>query len=100
MYWAPHVKAYRTQGEEREGVIGKPGLYVVVYINGWHRVDVLEDTLMSDKEARERMGRQRESNRASAASTARNPPLGGKAYGVYVESYIARKRRARPLGVT
>jgi hypothetical protein len=39
----------------------------------------LKDTLTSEKEARERAGRLREANRASAAGAARTPPIGAKA---------------------
>jgi hypothetical protein len=46
---------------------------------GGHKVGILEDTLMSKKEARERVGRQQEANRASPASAARIPPIGAKA---------------------
>jgi hypothetical protein len=48
---------------------------------GEHKLVVLEDTLMSDNEARERAGRHREANHASAASTVRTPPIDAKAHG-------------------
>jgi hypothetical protein len=62
--------------------VGKRGFYVAVYNKGGkHNVGILEDTLMSQKEVRERAGRLRESNRASAAGSARTPPIGAKASG-------------------
>jgi hypothetical protein len=44
-------------------------------------VGVIEDTMMSEKEERDRVGRHREANRASAASAARTHPIGPKARG-------------------
>jgi hypothetical protein len=59
--------------------VGKPGFYVEVYNKGGkQKVGVLEDTLMSENEAREQAGRLRESNRASAAGSTRTPPIGAK----------------------
>jgi hypothetical protein len=57
--------------EKRDkGNLGKPGFYVAVYNKeGKHKVGVLEDTLISEKEAREHAGLQREANRASTTST-------------------------------
>jgi hypothetical protein len=41
--------------------VGKPGFYVAVYNKGGNqKFGVLEDPLMSEKEARERAGRLRE----------------------------------------
>jgi hypothetical protein len=39
-----------------KGVMGTPGFYVVVYSRGGHKDGILEDALMSEKEARERAG--------------------------------------------
>jgi hypothetical protein len=62
--------------------VGKPGFYVAVYNNGDNqKVSVLEDTLISDNEARERVGFLWEANRALAASAARTPPIIAKASG-------------------
>jgi inosine/xanthosine triphosphate pyrophosphatase family protein len=62
--------------------VGKPGFYVAVYNKeGNQKAGVLEDTMMSEKEARERAGRLREAKRASAAGAARTPPIGAKASG-------------------
>jgi hypothetical protein len=63
-----------------KGNLGKPGFYVAVYSRG-DNVGVLEDTLMIEMEARERFGLQRESNRAAAANTSCNPPIGAKSRG-------------------
>jgi hypothetical protein len=60
--------------------MGKPGFYVAVYIKGGNqKIGVLEDTMMSEKEARERAGRLREENWVSADSAARTPPVSAKA---------------------
>jgi hypothetical protein len=41
-------------GKREKGSMGKPGFYVAVYSKGGkQKVSVLEDTLMSEKEARE-----------------------------------------------
>jgi hypothetical protein len=70
------------KGKREKGAVGKPGIYVAVYNKGGdQKFGVLEDTLMSEKEARERVGRLREANRASAAGAARTPPFGAKASG-------------------
>jgi hypothetical protein len=62
--------------------VGKPGFYVAVYKNlGKHKVGVLEDTLMGEKEERERSGRLREASRGSAAGSTRTPPIGARASG-------------------
>jgi hypothetical protein len=62
--------------------VRKPGFYAVVYNKGGkQKVGVLEDILMSEKEARERVGRLHEANRASVASAAHTPPIGAKAQG-------------------
>jgi hypothetical protein len=53
----------------------------VVKKGGKQKGGVLEDSLMSENEARERAGRLREANRASAAGSARTPPIGAKAAG-------------------
>jgi hypothetical protein len=40
--------------KREKGVVGKPGFYVAVYNKGGNlKVGILEDTLMSEKEARE-----------------------------------------------
>jgi hypothetical protein len=49
---------------------------------GGYKVGVLEDTLMSEKEAREQAEGQPEANWASAVSAARTPPIGAKAQGI------------------
>jgi hypothetical protein len=68
------------KGKREKGAVGKSGFYVAVYNKGGnHKVDILEYTLMSEKEARERAGHLRKANRASAAGTARTPPIGAKA---------------------
>jgi hypothetical protein len=57
--------------------MGEPGFYVAGYNKGGNqKVGVLADTLMIEKEARERAGRLREANRASAAGAACTPPIG------------------------
>jgi hypothetical protein len=63
------------KGKREKGALGKPGLYVAVYNKGGNqKFGVLEDTVMSDKEAWERAGRLQEAKRASEAGTARTPP--------------------------
>jgi hypothetical protein len=62
--------------------VGKPGFYVAVYNKGGkQKVGVLEETFMSEKEARERSGRLREANLVLAAGSVRTPPIGAKASG-------------------
>jgi hypothetical protein len=62
--------------------VRKPGFYVAVYNNGGkQKVGVLEDTLMREKGSRERAGRLREANRASATGAARTPPIRAKTSG-------------------
>jgi hypothetical protein len=54
--------------------VSKTGFYAAVYNNGGNqKAGVLEDTSISEKEARERAGRLWEANRASAADSARIP---------------------------
>jgi hypothetical protein len=79
----PHTcKRTGHNGKREKGAVGKPGFYVAVYSKGGNqKVGVLEDTLMSEKEARERAGRLREENRASAAGSAHTPTIGAKASG-------------------
>jgi hypothetical protein len=48
---------------------------------GNQKVGVLEDTFMSEKEARERAGCLREEKRASTTGAACTPPIGAKASG-------------------
>jgi hypothetical protein len=68
----------------------KPGFYVPLYNKGGdHKVDILEDTIMSEKEARERAGRHREVNWDSVARAARTPPIGENPKGSCVGSYTA-----------
>jgi hypothetical protein len=51
--------------------MGKPGFYVAVYKKGGkQKFGILEDTLMSENEARERPGRLQEGNRALTAGAA------------------------------
>jgi hypothetical protein len=70
------------KGKIEKGAVVKPGFYIAVYKKGGtQKVGVLEDTLMSEKEAREQAGRLREANQASAAGAARTPPIGAKASG-------------------
>jgi hypothetical protein len=70
------------EGKREKGSVGNPGFYVAVYNKGGRqKVGVLEDTLMSEKEAQEREGRLREANRSSAAGAARTPPIGAKSSG-------------------
>jgi hypothetical protein len=68
---------------KREKVaVEKPGFYVAVYNKGGEqKVGVLEDTLMSEKAARERSGCLREANRASEAGSDHTPPIGAKTSG-------------------
>jgi hypothetical protein len=62
--------------------VGKPGFYIAVYKKGGkQKVGFLEDTLTSEKEARERSGRLWEANRVSTAGAARTPAIGAKASG-------------------
>jgi hypothetical protein len=69
-------------GKREKGDVGTPYFYVAVYNKGGNqKVGVLEGTLMSEKEMRERVGHLREANRASAASAARAPPIGAKTQG-------------------
>jgi hypothetical protein len=71
-----------NKGKREKGAVHKPGFYVAVCNNGGNqKVGVLKYTLMSEKEARERAGRLREANRASAASASRTLPIGAKAQG-------------------
>jgi hypothetical protein len=68
------------KGKREKVAMDKPGFYVAVYNKGGNqKVGFLEDTLMSEKEVRERAGRLREENRASTASAARTLPIGAKA---------------------
>jgi hypothetical protein len=74
------VQAYRSQGQQREGSHGETGILFVVYNKGGEQnIGIVEDTVMSEKEAREQAGFLREANRASAAGAARTPPIGAKA---------------------
>jgi hypothetical protein len=53
----PTYNCTGNKGKREKGAVGKPGFYVVLYNKGGNqKVDVLEDTLMSEKEARERAG--------------------------------------------
>jgi hypothetical protein len=62
-------------GKREKGAVSKPGFYAAMYNQGGkQKAGVLEDTLMNEKEARERAGRLWEANRASAASAARALP--------------------------
>jgi hypothetical protein len=82
-------------GKRDKGSVVKPGFYVAVYNKGGNqKVSVLEDTLMSEKEARER-GRLREADRASAAGAARTPPIGAKASGT-LRGILHGSRKAIP----
>jgi hypothetical protein len=46
------------KGKRKKGAVGTPGFYVAVYNKGGNqKVGVLEDTLISEKEAQERVGR-------------------------------------------
>jgi hypothetical protein len=62
---------------------------------GEQKIGVLEDTLMSEKEAREQVGRLREANRVSAAGAARTPPIGAKASGT-LRGILHGSRKASP----
>jgi hypothetical protein len=67
-------------GKREKGAVVKPVFYVAVYNKGGKKkVGILEDTLMSEKEAPERAGRLREAHRALAAGATRTPPIGAKA---------------------
>jgi hypothetical protein len=94
---APHTcKRTGHKGKREKGAMGKPGFYVEVYNKGGNqKVCVLEDTLMSEKEARERAGCLREANRASAAGAARTPPIGAKASGT-LRGILHGSRKAIP----
>jgi hypothetical protein len=59
------------------------------------KVGVLEDTLMSEKEAPERVVSLQEANRASAAGAARTPPIGAKASGT-LRGILHGSRKASP----
>jgi hypothetical protein len=76
--------------------VGTPGFYVKVYNKGGNqKAGVLEDTLMSEKEAQERAGGLREANRAAAASAAPTPPIGAKALGT-LRGILHGSKRASP----
>jgi hypothetical protein len=62
---------------------------------GEQKVGILEDTLMSEKEARERAGRLQETNRASADGSARTPPIGANASGT-LRGILHGSRKASP----
>jgi hypothetical protein len=65
--------------------VGNPGFYVAVYNKRCNqKVGILEDTLMSEKEARALAGSLREANRALAAGATRTPPIGAKASGTLI----------------
>jgi hypothetical protein len=84
------------KGKREKGAMGNPGLYVAVYNKGVNqKVGVLEDTLISEKEMRERAGRLREANRASAAGAPRTPPIGAKASGT-LRGILQGLRKASP----
>jgi hypothetical protein len=77
-----HAKRTGNKGKREKGAVGKPGFYVAVYNKGGNqKVGVLEDTLMSEKEARERAGRLREANRVSTVGAARTPSISTKGSG-------------------
>jgi hypothetical protein len=79
-----------------KGAVGKSGFYVVVYNKGGQqKVGVLEETLMSAKEAREGVRRLREANRVSAAGAAHAPPTGAKASGT-TRGILHGLRKASP----
>jgi hypothetical protein len=83
-------------GKREKGAVGKSGFYVAVYNKGGNqKVGILEDTLMSEKEARERAGRLREANRALEAGTARTPSIGAKASGT-LRGILHGSRKASP----
>jgi hypothetical protein len=84
------------KGKREKGAVGNPGFYVAVYNKGGkHKFGVLEDTLVSEKEARERAGRLREANRALAAGATRTPPIGAKASGTLI-GILHSSRKAIP----
>jgi hypothetical protein len=84
------------KGKREKGSVGKPVFYVVVYNKGGkQKVGVLEDTLMSEKEARERAGRLLEVNWALAAGSSRTPPIGAKASGT-LRGILHGSRKASP----
>jgi hypothetical protein len=71
-------------------------LYAAVYnTGGKQKVGVLEDTIMSENEARELAGRLLEANRASAAGVHRTPPIGAKAPGT-LRGILQGSRKAIP----
>jgi hypothetical protein len=55
IYTGPCTCKHTGHNDKREkGTVGKPGFYVVLYNKGdTQKVGILEDTLMSEKEARE-----------------------------------------------
>jgi hypothetical protein len=59
------------------------------------KVGVLEDNLMSEKEARERSGSLWEANRASASGSAHTPPIGAKSSGT-LRGILHGSRKAIP----
>jgi hypothetical protein len=68
------------KGKIEKVAVGKPGFYGAVYKKGdKQKVGILEDTIMSEKEARERAVHLRKVNRASEAGAIRTPPIGAKA---------------------
>jgi hypothetical protein len=94
--WSVLVRTCKISGHKEKGVIGKPGFCVAVYTNGGrYKAGILEDTLMSEKEARERAGCQRESNRVLAASAACTPHIGDKAQGV-LRGILHGSKKANP----
>jgi hypothetical protein len=68
---------------------------VVYNKGGKQNLGVLEDALISEKEAGERAGRLRESNRASAVAAARTPPIGAKSSGT-LRGILHSSRKAIP----
>jgi hypothetical protein len=62
---------------------------------GKQKFGVLEDTLMSEKEARESVGCLREANRTLAAAAACTPPIGAKASGT-LRGILHGSRKAIP----
>jgi hypothetical protein len=84
------------KGRREKGAMGKPGVCVVVYNKGGtQKVGVLEDTLMGENEALERVGSLWEANRASAARAAHTPPIGAKAPGT-LRGILHGSRKASP----
>jgi hypothetical protein len=86
------------KGKREKVSLGKSGFYVAVYNKGGkQKVGVLEDTLMSEKEAQERAGRLWEANQASAAGAgaARTPPIGANASGT-LRGILHGSRNASP----